>query len=198
MKNIYHNMNLIFSTCILLFLSLFQSSIYSQEKMDEYNTDSSTITVYFYDPFNIITNNNPNFDSLPDEQKIDIWYNVLHNSVIYIFSVNNKQKNNCISFCLSGNPSITNSASFYKLDVYKCDSSLVENPNLNRSKLSIIKTYSIPNIRGSLFEHCVSPDKRKELAGNGIQMYGKFVKVIPYEEIKKYINEKIDEYFLEE
>ena len=98
---------------------------------------------------------------------------------------------------MTGDTAITNSASFYKLDVKEYDSLLIKNPDEIYNQIKLIKTFSIPGIHGSLFENCLPVEKRKELAGNGIKMYGKFVRVIPFEEIKKYVNAKIDNYFSE-
>ena len=182
---------------MLFCLILFQPFLFSQEKIDEYENDSSTISVYFYNPFETIAVEHTEFNTLTDEQKTDIWYEVLHNSVLYIFSVVDNQKSESVLFCLSGDITITNSASFYKLDVKEYDSLLIKNPNQNYDQFKLKKTFAIPNVRGSLFENCLPVEKRKELSGNGIKMYGKFVRVIPFEEIKKYVNEKINKYFSE-
>jgi hypothetical protein len=163
-------------------------------RVDEFGVGGCDVAVFFFNPSLDLSANHKSYDTLPPKEKREIWSENLHKVAIYLFDVTSHDKQKRYGFVLRGNPAITNSAFFYQLDVVDMTTINLTNPNEEKYEQRIIQNYAMPMVRGSLFEHMFPIDKGKQLAGNGIEFNGYFVRVTPYQEIRNAVSEKISEF----
>jgi len=163
------------SAILTLIITLSCSSIYAQEiskKVDKFKIEKNTIEVTFFDPFVNILDKNPEFNSKTDKEKSELLDSYLHNSTLYNFKLTNKETKEVTNYKIVGNPEITRSKMFYKVDIYQ--------------NQTLVETIGKVNCGGTLFEHMSIFDNRsrKKHIGNGVQLFGYFRRVQPYKEIK--------------
>jgi len=174
-------------TLILLGLALTLLSFKSDNLIrivDTFKIDKTKVEVYFFDPSYNIIDKYPDFNSLSEQDKNKKWNEYLHNSVLYMFvkKMDNKDK---VYFLICGNPEITNSKMFYKVQIVKGVSSNNFNPNKEDYKNNVVSEIKQINCSGALFEHMDIFKDKNELVGNGIKYFGTFKRIQPYSEIKE-------------
>jgi hypothetical protein len=175
------------NTLILLGLALIIFSFKVDnliKKIDSFKINKSMIEVFFFDPSSNILEKYPDFNSMAESKKSKTWNEYLHNNVIYMFS---KQDYNSdkIYYVIHGNPEITNSKMFFKVQVVKGITSDSFNPMKDDYKDEIVSEIKQVNCGGSLFENMDLFNDKKELIGKGIKFLGYFCRIQPYSEIKE-------------
>lgn len=166
---------------VFFFISTFSFAQNLDEfiQIDKFKIDDLTVKVFFKDPMVEIFNSNPNFDSKDDKEKHNILANYLKNNTLYVFQTYKKLKI-VKSYNLKGNPKSVKEINPFKLEIY-------DSKNLTT-------TIDIVNIRGKFFENMIffqSPET-KNLVGQGAKIWGYFVLVKPYLEVKNTISKLIE------
>jgi hypothetical protein len=171
----------IISLLILVFLtSTFQAQDLTDFVLvDNYKLEGLKVNVYFKDPLKEILNEHPDFDNKDDKTKHELLSNYLHNNTLYIFQTIEKKKLQK-SYELKGNPKKIRTKYYFNLDILKANGSI----DKEIDKLSI---------GSSFFEHMFifQTEQGKEVIGKGIKMWGYFVMIEPYNNIKSNITELI-------
>lgn len=148
--------------------------------------DGNELRVFFYDPTFLITRKYPIHSQLDNSTKIKQWFDYLYNSVVYAFVIKKKNTGRFDIFVMRGNPRITKSAYFYKLDILPDRE--FENPESLYEGYNTQGMTTIDNIptRGTLLEH-MAPfqiTEAEKFVGYGVKFYGKYTNVTTYEEVK--------------
>jgi hypothetical protein len=171
----------IISLLILIFLV---SGIQAQELtdfelVDNYKLDDVKVNVYFKDPLKEILKDYSEFDGKHDKVKHELLSNYLHNNTLYIFQTFKKNKLQK-SYELKGNPKKIRTKYYFNLDILEAN---------GKTEKEIEKI----NIGGSFFEHMFifQTGQGKEVIGKGIKMWGYFVMIEPYDNLKSKITELI-------
>jgi hypothetical protein len=171
----------ILSLLILIFLA---SGVQAQdlinfELVDNYKLEDLKVNVYFKDPLKEILNQHPDFDNKDDKTKHELLSNYLHNNSLYIFQTIKKKKLQK-SYELKGNPKKLRTKYYFNLDILNANG-------------SIDKEIDKISIGGSFFEHMFifQTEQGKDVIGKGIKMWGFFVMIEPYDNIKAKITELI-------
>jgi hypothetical protein len=170
----------------------------SATRVDSFSLAERQVVVDFYDPHSAIEAAHPGFASLQEEEKFRLWSAHLHKVALYVFRVERVKSEGTgagIAFVLRGNPAITDSASFYQIEIVDLGNRPLGNPNQDGYEESILARIPAPGLRGSLFEHMLPENERKSLTGAGIKLYGKFVRITPYSDVKSVVSRAIEEYF---
>ncbi len=161
----------------LLILIFIVSGIQAQdltdfELVDNYKLEDLKVKVYFKDPLKELIHQYPNFDDKDDKTKHELLSNYLHNNTLYVFQTIRKKKIQK-SYELKGNPKKIRTKYYFNLDILKADG-------------SIDKEIDKVNLGGSFFEHMFifQTERGKEVIGKGIKMWGYFVMIEPYNNIK--------------
>ncbi len=156
--------------CVLFFLKSSAQEIY--KTVDQFKVGKNKVEVVFYDPFNNILNDDPEFDEKSDAEKSKILDNYLHSSVLYEFMLSVRKSEQKIKYQIIGNPEKTSSKMFYQVKIFE-----------DQEYVATVETI---NCGGTLFEHMFLFDEpsMKKHVGNGIQLFGFFRRVQPYNEIK--------------
>jgi len=172
----------IISQLILIF---FVSGIQAQELtdfelVDNYKLEDLKVKVYFKDPLKEILKEYPEFDGKEDKVKHELLSNYLHNNTLYIFQTFTKNKLQK-SYELKGNPKKIRTKYYFNLDILEATG-------------KIDKEIDKVSIGGSFFEHMLifQTTQGKESVGKGIKMWGFFVMIEPYNNIKSKITELIN------
>ena len=149
------------------------------ELVDNYKLDDLKVKVYFKDPLKELLNKYPDFDNKDDKTKHELLSDYLHNNTLYIFQTIKKKKLQK-SYELKGNPKKTRTKYYFKLDIIEADG-------------TITKAIDKVNIGGSFFEHMFifQTTQGKKVIGKGINLWGYFVMIEPYSNIKTKITELI-------
>lgn len=142
------------------------------QEVDKLKVDGLTIKVYFNDPLRYLIAKYPDFDSKENQAKHELLSEYLHNNPLYVFQTTNKQKE-VKSYWLIGNPSKVRTKNYFNLEIRNSDNSLE-------------KTVDKINVGGSFFEHMMffQTPQGSQSIGKGIQIWGYFTMVEPYEPIK--------------
>ncbi|MFA5858032.1 MAG: hypothetical protein WC955_03085 [Elusimicrobiota bacterium] len=165
---------------------------------DSYLLEDKKVQVKFYDPLLNISTRFPSFkiddETIEDKEKAKMLNDYVHNSAIYLFSVYDGNGQVFKHFCLRGNPEVTDTAFFFKIDIISNKIRTPFNPNTDSYEQYIEKTIDTLNLRGStLFEHMAAFNKpeEKQVIGNGILFLGYYMRVLPYSEVKQQMNQII-------
>lgn len=147
------------------------------ELVDNYKLENLTVNVYFKDPLKEISRQNPDFDNKDDKVKHELLSNYLHNNILYVFQLFQKKELQK-SYVLKGNPSKIRTKYYFNLDILNADG-------------STDKAIDKINLGGSFFEHMsiFQTEQGKNVVGKGIKMWGYFVMIEPYNNIKSEMNE---------
>lgn len=172
-----------------LLLVMGATSKNATKKVDDFSIGEYQVEVCFYDPVYRVPDKYPEFSKLPDtekKKKSQIWDEYLHNSALYLFKVFNDKTDSVIYYCIRGNPEVTDSKMFYRVEVIQGINDKDFDPNKDDYQNKIKRTIDNVNCGGSLFENMTMFDtpKGKDAVGNGILFLGNFRRVQPYEEIK--------------
>jgi len=161
-----------------LSFSLLAQDINNFEQIDKYKIAGLIVEVYFKDPLKEIKNKFPDFDKKENQKKHDILSGYLHNNSLYIFQTYKKDKL-IKTYVLTGNPKKIKDRNYFNLDIY----------NNNILEKSIDKV----NVGGSFFEHMFifQTAESKKYIGNGVKIWGYFVMIQPYSDVKKVITDLI-------
>ncbi|WP_442587466.1 hypothetical protein ACSBL2_15585 [Pedobacter sp. AW31-3R] len=164
---------------VCLNLSSFSQNLKEFKKVDKFKLSDYTIEVYFKDPLLELIKAYPNFDEKDNQAKHKLLSDYLRHNSLYVFQSirkNKVQKN----YELLGNPKNLRGRSSFSLNVQTADGVLEKN---------IDKV----NLSGEFFEHMVlfQSERGKQAIGKGIQIWGYFVKIEPYETFKNRITELI-------
>ncbi|HDK42044.1 MAG TPA: hypothetical protein ENG87_01590 [Candidatus Pacearchaeota archaeon] len=169
----------------LLILIFIVSGIQAQnltdfELVDNYKLDNSKVKVYFKDPLKELLKKHPDFDNKDDKTKHELLSDYLHNNTLYVFQTFRKKKLQK-SYELKGNPKKIRTKYYFNLDILEADGTLD-------------KAIDKVNIGGSFFEHMFifQTTQGKKVIGKGIKMWGYFVMIEPYDNIKLKITELIE------
>ncbi len=166
-----------------IFLILFYVAIYATTRaqslsaVDKFSLDGYSVNVLFKDPFKKLIEMYPDFDSKDSKTKNDLLSYLLHNDTLYVFQLLKKghlQK----SYALIGNPEKAKINTYFNLHVLA--------PNGEMEK-NIDKV----NVGGLFFEHMVlfQSEKGKQAVGKIVQIWGYFVPIEPYKNLKSSIVE---------
>ena len=169
--------------------------LYGGIKVDSYILGTHQVNVIFYTPFKYIYNHYPDYDSCSQDSQTNIWLEALHNSVIYVFNTVNIQKNIFYSFVVRGDPTVKDSAAFYRIEIKLYDSTTDLSQNFFEKHSGVKKTFLEKSIHGTIFEHLFPEKDRKEMAGLKIKFNDVLMRVVPYEEIKISVNKAVKNYF---
>ena len=168
----------------LLILIFFVSGIQAQdltnfELVDNYKLEDLKVKVYFKDPLKEILKEHPDFDNKADKEKHELLSKYLHNNTLYIFQTF-KKKELQKRYELIGNPKKIRTKYYFNLDI------LEGNGNIDKEIDKI-------SVGGSFFEHMLlfQTKQGKEFIGKGIKMWGYFVMIEPYDNLKNKITELI-------
>jgi len=168
----------------LLILIFIVSGIQAQnltdfELVDNYKLDNLKVKVYFKDPLKELLNKHPDFDNKVDKTKHELLSDYLHNNTLYVFQTIRKKKLQK-SYELKGNPKKIRTKYYFNLDIIEADGTLD-------------KAIDKVNIGGSFFEHMFifQTAQGKEVIGKGIKMWGYFVMIEPYDNLKSKITKLI-------
>lgn len=171
----------IISLLVLIFLA---SGIQAQdltdfELVDNYKLEGLKINVYFKDPLKELLNQHPDFDNKDDKTKHKLLSKYLHNNSLYVFQTI-KNKKLLKTYKLKGNPKKIRTKYYFNLEILKANGST----DKEIDKLSI---------GGSFFEHMFifQTEQGEEVIGKGIKMWGFFVMIEPYDNLKSKITELI-------
>lgn len=169
---------------LLLLLTFLASGIQAQELkdfelVDNYKLEDVKVNVYFKDPLKEILKEYPEFDGKDDKVKHELLSNYLQNNTLYIFQTLKKKKL-YKSYELKGNPNKIRTKYYFNLDILEANG-------------KIEKEIDKINIGGSFFEHMFifQTKQGKEAIGKGIKMWGYFVMIEPYDNLKSKITELI-------
>lgn len=143
------------------------------------------VDVYFFDPTYLILESYPTHYEQEIATKRAQWSDYLHNHILYAFALKGGPATYSKILVLRGNPTITQSVSFYKVDVLSnADitelSSLIDGYDMN-----LVEVVDQIPVRGSLFEHMdtFQTPSGKQQVGNGVVFNGRYVRVTPYDDI---------------
>jgi len=168
----------------LLILIFIVSGIHAQnltgfELVDKFKSNNLKVKVYFKDPLKEIIKQHPQFDKKDNKAKHAILSDYLHNNTLYLFQTYQK-KQLLKSYKLKGNPEKKKTKYFFKLEILNAENKLD-------------KVINKVNIGGSFFEHMMifQTPQGKEVVGKGIKMWGYFVMIHPYKNIKISMSELI-------
>lgn len=162
-------------TLITLFFSILSSqaqNLTDFELVDKFKTNGLSTKVYFKDPLKELIKTYPDFDNKDNKTKHELLSTYLNNNILYIFQTSKKDEP-LKSYKLVGNPRKIRTKYYFKLEISKADG-------------SIDKTIDKIGVGGSFFEHMIifqTPEGKKAV-GKGIQIWGFFVMVEPYENLK--------------
>ncbi len=171
-------------TTSLLFFILFFSVTQAQdltdfELVDNFKLEGLKVKVYFKDPLKEILKANPNFDDNDDKEKHELLSNYLHNNTLYVFQTFKKKKLQK-TYELKGSPKKVRTKYYFNLHVLK------ENGETDKEIDKV-------GVGGSFFEHMFlfQTKEGKEFIGKGIKLWGYFVMIEPYDNLKNKITELI-------
>lgn len=153
--------------------------------VDEFVVDSAQVKVYFIDPLPVFLTQHPNCLDLPPKEQSGLWYEHLHKSAVYLFSVSPARGDSMFYLVLRGDPSVTKSAQFYQVQIVMGNGLRLKDPNLDDYGANVTKSISFHQARGGFFEHSFPPEERKLRAGKGGQMFGVFMYVNAYEKVRE-------------
>lgn len=148
--------------------------------VDKFKENNMKVKVYFKDPLKELIKKYPDFDKKDNKTKHKLLSNYLHNNTLYVFQTYRKKELQK-SYELKGNPKKIRTKYYFNLDVLQADGT----PDKAIDKIGI---------GGSFFEHMFifqSP-QGKEVIGKGIKMWGYFVMINSYDNIKTKISELIN------
>lgn|GEM_PF-1033908 len=172
---------LVISVAFIIFLNLNTSAQNFAEfkKVDKFKLSDCNVEVYFKDPLLELIKTYPDFDSKENQIKHKLLSDYLLHNSLYIFQLS-KKKEVQKSYELFGNPQKLRERNYFNLSVMKSDGTLEKNID----KL---------NLGGEFFEHMVlfQSEKGKQAVGKGVQIWGYFVKIEPYETFKNRITDLI-------
>ncbi|MTI21250.1 hypothetical protein E1176_09480 [Fulvivirga sp. RKSG066] len=164
---------------ILLVLILLLGSFFCQaqelsnyQEVDKFKVNGLTTKVYFNDPLKRLIAKHPDFDNKENQTKHVLLSEYLHNNPIYVFKTTNKKKV-VKSYWLIGDPRKVRTKNYFKLEIKDSDNSTE-------------KIIDNVNIGGSFFEHMMffQTPQGSQSIGKGIQIWGYFTMVQPYEPLK--------------
>jgi hypothetical protein len=167
------------------------SESYVGSTCDTFSLDNYKIIVKFYDPKVLVNEKYPNLDFkspiTTDKEKISKWIECLQSSPIYMFTVVDEIGNVKKHYCMRGNPEIKNSARFFQVAVVSADASAAFNPNGKDYSQFVERTVNDFPTSGQLFEHMTMFDdpSMKKYIGGGVLFFGVYVRIMPYDEVKK-------------
>ena len=145
------------------------------KKVDKFKLSDYNVEVYFKDPLLELIKTYPDFDSKENQIKHKLLSDYLLRNSLYIFQIS---KGNVLykSYELLGNPQKINERTYFKLNVLKSDGTLENN-------------IDSVNLGGEFFEHMAlfQSERGKQAVGNGVQIWGYFVKVEPFKTFKNRI-----------
>jgi hypothetical protein len=163
--------------------------------VDSFKLAGRRVSVEFFDPSPILLKKHPSFPQLSSDEKMRLWDEHLHRTALYAFHVASDESRDAHCFVLRGTPSVTDSSSFYQLEVVATSERPLGNPNDASYEERILVHIPVPGVRGVLFEHMFPPDRRKKVSGAGVLFLGKFARVTPYAEIMAVVSEEIARFF---
>lgn len=167
-------------TLIFLISGIQAQELTDFELVDNYKLEDLKVKVYFKDPLKEILKQYPDFDGKDDKTKHELLSNYLHNNTLYIFQTFKKNKLQK-SYELKGNQKKIRTKYYFNLDILE-------------SNGQIDKEIDKVSIGGSFFEHMFifQTAQGKEAVGKGIKMWGYFVMIESYDNIKSKITELIN------
>lgn len=164
---------------IITWITLLFSMLSSQAQnltdfklVDKFKINGLSTKVYFKDPLKELIKTYPDFDNKDNKTKHELLSSYLHTNTLYIFQTSKKNEP-LKSYKLIGNPRKIRTMYYFNLEISKADGSLD-------------KTIDKTGIGGSFFEHMIffqTPEGKKAI-GKGVQIWGFFVMVEPYENLK--------------
>ncbi|NRF37502.1 hypothetical protein [Pedobacter foliorum] len=163
----------------VLNLNTFGQSLTEFKEVDKFKLSNYNVKVYFKDPLLELIKTYPDFDGKENQIKHKLLSDYLFHNSLYIFQISKKkevQKN----YELFGNPQKLRERNYFNLNVLKPDGTLEK---------SIDKV----NLGGRFFEHMVlfQSERGKQAIGKGVQIWGYFDKIEPYETFKNRITDLI-------
>jgi hypothetical protein len=167
--------------------------------VDSFKIGDHEVEVTFYDPCYYVPALHPEFLELPDskeQEKSDIWGDYLYHHAVYLFKVNLGGQDKIFNYyCVRGNPEITNSSRFYKVEIIKGINKEGFNPNSDDYADHVTKVVAATGFGGTLFENMeiFCNERGKEAIGNGIKFLKYYRRVTSYSEVKNYLTKVIKE-----
>ena len=171
-------------TAIIIFL-LFAMSAKAQdlkdfELVDNFKHSGLTTNVYFKDPLKQLIKTYPDFDLKDNKEKHSLLTAYLLENTLYIFQTL-KKKELQKSYILAGNPKKLRTRNYFSLTILNADR-------------KVDKVIDQLSIGGSFFEHMLlfQSSEGKAAVGKGVQIWGYFVLVEPYANLKDKIVDLIE------
>ena len=171
----------------LLIFGLNTSSAQKSKQIENLKFENYKLKVIFYDPYENIVSQNPEFDNLDSLKQGEIWNNYLINNVIYDFQLS--QKNKVLKhYILKGNSSReVYSKNLTRNNIYLLDIVNHKNNinffNIKEYSTLVLKTINKVDFYGTLFENMeILKDNKGKL---GKELFGTFRLKIPYSTIQK-------------
>jgi hypothetical protein len=173
--------SIFFATILIL-----TNSVCGQVKnVDNFKLKKERVSVFFYDPLDSLLKIDKEFQSKTDKEKSNALDKYLHEHPLYLFRVTNSKTKDITFLCIRGNPEKINTKMFYKVEVIKNEPADF-NPNDSNYSDKIIQIIDKVDCGGTLFENMslFESEEGKKAVGKGIQLFGYYMRVQPYSEIK--------------
>lgn len=174
---------------VLLIFGINTSTAQKSKKIEKLQFDNYELKVIFFDPYENIVSENPEFKNLDSLKQGEIWNNYLLSNVIYDFQLSQKKKV-LKHYILRGNSSkeiyIKNLTrnNIYQLDIVNHKKNINFFDSSEYSSL-ISKTINRVGFYGTLFENMeLLKDNKGKL---GKELFGTFRLKIPYSTIQNNI-----------
>ncbi|RLJ72605.1 hypothetical protein [Pedobacter alluvionis] len=163
----------------VLNLNIFGQNVTEFKEVDKFKLSDYNVKVYFKDPLLELIKTYPDFDGKENQIKHKLLSDYLFHNSLYIFQISKKKKVQK-NYELFGNPQKLRKRNYFNLNVLKPDGTLEK---------SIDKV----NLGGRFFEHMVlfQSERGKQAVGKGVQIWGYFDKIEPYETFKNRITDLI-------
>jgi hypothetical protein len=153
--------------------------------VETFEAEGWRVAAFFSDPTGSFERSNPGIRQRTPREQAEAWVVTLQNRAIYHFSATRVATGRRLHFVVRGDPSVKDSAAFYRLEIVDGARLPVLDPNRDDYAGAVLSRSPFPAVRGELFEHLFPASSRARVAGNGVQLFpGIYARVNRYADLR--------------